>query len=193
MDFSLSESIAELSCLDYEKRLGAATRIYGYGRSLADGATRNWKLDAELFQLLSGPAPEVTVGLAVSRETFKNIHEANDAPRLAHVPAEQDAEEFELQFAGTILLDVLTSREPKGMGAIARYLAKFGEGVQQVEFRCLNVNRAAEILRSKFGANSVYPHARAGANGTHINFFLIPSSGGGKLLLELYETAAPDR
>ena len=90
MDFSLSESIAELSCLDYEKRLGAATRIYGYGRSLADGATRNWKLDAELFQLLSGPAPEVTVGLAVSRETFKNIHEANDAPRLAHVPEEQE-------------------------------------------------------------------------------------------------------
>ena len=62
-----------------------------------------------------------------------------------------------------------------------------------MEFRCRDVNRAAEILRSKFGANSVYPHARAGANGTQVNFFLVPSTGGGKLLLELYEDAAPDR
>lgn len=78
----------------------------------------------------------VTVGLPFARETFSPIRVANGTPRLAEVPADQDAEEF---------LDILTAREPAGNGAIARYLAKFGEGVQQVEFRCANVDRATEI------------------------------------------------
>ncbi len=68
--------------------------------------------------------------------------------------AEQDAEEFELHFGDGIELDVLTSKEPAGQGAIARFLAKFGEGVQQVEFRCLDVDRAMAILRERFSADS---------------------------------------
>ena len=87
----------------------------------------------------------VTVGLSFARETFSPIRVANGTPGLAEVPADQDAEEFELHFANGVSLDILTAREPGGNGAIARYLAKFVEGVQQVEFRCANVDRATEI------------------------------------------------
>src|SRR4030095_3472325 len=100
---------------------------------------------------LCGVDPVATVGLAVLPLTFAGIREANDWPRLAQVPPEQDASEFELQFPGGVALDVLTTREPGGAGAIARFLAKQGEGVQQVEFRCADVDRAAAILREQFG------------------------------------------
>ncbi len=76
---------------------------------------------------------------------------------------------------------------PGGLGAIAKYLAKFGEGNQQVEYRCANVDRATQILKDKFGISPVYPAPRAGADGTRVNFFLVPSPDGGKVLIELYE------
>ena len=91
------------------------------------------------------------------RETFARIRAANGRPALAQVPPEQDAEEFELHFGNGVELDVLTSREPSGQGAIARFLAKFGEGVQQVEYRCLDVNRAMAILRKRFSVAPIYP------------------------------------
>jgi hypothetical protein len=137
--------------------------------------------------LLLGPNPSVTVGLAVQRDTFGRIRIANGTPRLAEVPADQDAEEFELHFAQEIFLDILTTREPGGSGAIAKYLAKFGEGVQQVEFRCANVDRATQLLKDKFGVDPVYPATRHGADGTRVNFFLLASPDGGKVLVELYE------
>ena len=83
--------------------------------------------------------------------------------------------------------DVLTARDPQGSGAIAKFLGKFGEGVQQVEFRCSSVDRAARILREKFGVHAIYPQARPGANNTRVNFFLVPSPISGKVLIELYE------
>src|SRR6266478_4597037 len=132
----------------------------------------------------------VTLGLAVERATFGRIRVANGTPRLAEVPAEQDAEEFELHFPDGILLDVLTTREPGGSGAIARYLAKFGEGAQPVEFRCENVDRATEILKEKLNVKPVYPATRPGADGTRVNFFLVPTPAGGKVLIELYEVPA---
>jgi hypothetical protein len=91
-----------------------------------------------------------------------------------------------------VQLDVLTSKDPAGPGAIARYLQKFGEGVQQVELRCLNVDRATTILVERFHLKPIYPVARPGAGGTKINFFLVepkhPESGG-KVLIELYEVS----
>ncbi len=87
-------------------------------------------------------------------------------------------------------MDVLTSCLPEGDGAIAKYLKKTGEGVQQVEYRCANVERATEILREKFGVKAVYAAARAGADGTRVNFFLVDAPGAGKVLIELYEEAA---
>jgi len=123
----------------------------------------------------------------VQRDTFGRIRVANETPRLAQVPPDQDAEEFELHFGKEVSLDILTTREPGGSGAIAKYLAKFGEGVQQVEYRCANVDRATEVLKEEFRVSPVYPETRAGADGTRVNFFLMASPDGGKVLIELYE------
>ena len=135
------------------------------------------------------PNPVITVGVAVPREAFNRIRIANGTPRLAEVPPDQDAEEFELHLIEGVSLDLLTTREPGGDGAIARYLSKFGEGVQQVEFRCTNVDRATEILKEKFKIPSIYPATRAGADGTRVNFFLVASPDGGRVLVELYQSA----
>src|SRR5207245_1394153 len=147
----------------------------------------DWSVDASLSSLLHDPNPAITVGIAVQRDTFGHIRVANGTPRLADVPSDQDAEEFELDFVGGISLDILTTREPGGSGAIAKYLARFGEGIQQVEYRCSNLERATEILKKEFRVASVYPETRPGADGTRVNFFLVPSPDGGKVLIELYE------
>jgi hypothetical protein len=189
MSSPLSAAIFDLSSSDSVKRATAAVEIYRTGRAIADDATTRWWTDEELAALLGGGAPNVTVGLAVSREIFTKIRAANGLPRLAEVPPDQDAEEFELHFPDGVALDVLTSRAPGGTGALAKYLAKFGEGVQQVEFRCTDVERATEILKAKFGARPVYPERRPGADGTRVNFFLV-SSASGKVLIELYESAS---
>jgi len=131
----------------------------------------------------------VTVGLAVQPERFEKIREASGSPRLAEVPPEQDAQEFEIHLPGGLSMDILTSREPAGSGAIAKFLQKIGEGVQQIEYRCSNVDRATQILRDKFGIAPVYPATRAGADGTRVNFFLVSAPSAGKVLIELYEPA----
>jgi hypothetical protein len=187
MSSLLAQSIADLSSADEAKRLAAAGEIYRFGRATAGSATSDWWAESELVALLLGPNPAVTVGLAVQRETFVKIRAANGSPRLAEVPSEQDAEEFELNFPEGVSLDILTSRAPGGEGALARYLAKLGEGVQQVEYRCTVVDRATEILKSKLGVAPVYPTTRPGAGGTRINFFLVKSPDGGNVLIELYE------
>ena len=187
MSSPLDSAIAGLSAADASKREAAAEEIYRLGRAKAGSAISDWWNDSELSALLLAPNPVVTVGLAVARETFSPIRVANGTPRLAEVPAEQDAEEFELHFAKDVSLDILTTREPGGNGAIAKFLAKSGEGVQQVEYRCSNVDRATAILKEKFRVTPVYPETRSGADGTRVNFFLVASPDGGKVLIELYE------
>jgi hypothetical protein len=187
MSSPLAQSIANLSSADPSKRLASADEIYRLGRATAGSAISGWWAESELSALLMGPNPAITVGLAVQRETFGRIRIANGTPRLAQVPPDQDAEEFELHFAEEISLDILTTREPGGSGAIAKYLAKFGEGIQQVEYSCADVDRATQILKDKFKVDPVYPATRNGADGTRINFFLVASPDGGKVLIELYE------
>src|SRR6266403_6236792 len=126
----LKRLIQQLASRDLAERDAAAEEIYIAGSVLARRAARAWLKDAEFVSFV-GTEPKVTVGLAVPRELFSKIREANGSPRLAEVPPDQDAEEFELHFTG-ISLDVLTSQAPDGNGAIARYLARFGEGIQQV-------------------------------------------------------------
>jgi len=188
---AISSAITNLTAAEKSTRMVAASEIYRQGRVAADRAASRWWEDVELAELLLNPKPIVTVGVAVHRETFARIRAANGQPALAIVPQEQDAEEFELHFGDGVELDVLTSREPAGQGAIARFLAKFGEGVQQVEFRCLHVDRAMAILRERFGVAPIYPEARAGANGSKVNFVLVavPGASGesAKALIELYE------
>jgi hypothetical protein len=186
MSSPLSSAIAGLSSAESASRAAAALEIYNTGRESADVATQLWRNHAE-FQELLGAEPVVTVGLAVEPSTFAKIRQANGSPRLANVPPDQDAQEFELDFPGHVRLDVLTTRDPGGIGAIARYLTKFGEGIQQVEYRCTDLQCAVDLLQGEFGLTPVYPQPRAGANGTRINFFLVAAPGGGKILIELYE------
>ncbi len=181
-------------CLpDPAKRAAAASEIFTRGSAMARAAVQEWLAYPPLANLLVQDASgvlETTVGVAVEPDTFEHIGSANGSPQLADVPPDQDAKEFELEFPGGVRLDILTTREPGGVGAIARYLLKFGEGIQQVEINVSEVDDATEILRTRFALEPVYPATRAGADGTRINFFLVPQPGGGKILIELVESAA---
>jgi hypothetical protein len=188
MSSPLASAIADLSSRDAIMRSAAATEIYRRGCAPADRAVYLWWTHPE-FAALFGPTPSVTVGLAVKRDTFAKIREANGSPRLADVPPDQDAEEIELHFPNEVSLDVLTTRDPEGSGAIAKFLRKFGEGVQQVEFRCTNVDRATQILKESFNVQPIYPQARPGAGNTRVNFFLLPLQSGGNVLIEIYQRA----
>ena len=181
----LEKQIAALASAVHEERDAAAEEIFVAGAVLARRAAKAWRADAELSSLIGGE-PAITVGIAVSRDAFRKIRAANGNPRLAEVPPDQDAEEFELHFEG-IALDVLTSKAPEGKGVIARYLARTGEGIQQVEFLCKDVDRATVLLQEKFGVKAVYAQARAGADGTRVNFFLVATPENEKVLIELYE------
>ena len=180
------EWIEGLASRNAEERAQAGAEIYRVGSQRAGLAVRGWWQNAEMARLCR-MNPVATVGLAVQPLTFAKIREANEFPRLAQVPPEQDASEFELHFPGGIALDVLTTREPEGNGAIAQFLAKQGEGVQQVEFCCEDVDLAAAILQKEFGVEPVYSSKRPGADGTRVNFFLVSAPSGQRVLIELYE------
>jgi hypothetical protein len=185
--------IRNLCVADPAKRTIAAIALFTLGSAMARTATKEWLVHPSFANLLvRGPsgALEFTVGIAVETDTFERIRSANGSPRLADVPPDQDAKEFELDFPGNVRLGILTTREPGGAGAIARYLSKLGEGIQQVEIELTDVDAATEILRERFAVEPVYPATRAGADGTRINFFLVPRSDGGKVLIELVESTA---
>jgi hypothetical protein len=183
---SLASLVEKLSSPDAALRVAAASEIFRLGRTPAEDASQSWWSDSE-FAALFGDAPRATVGVAVRPATFARIRAANGNSRLADVPPDQDAMEFELRLPNRVSLDILTTKAPGKGGAIARFLEKFGEGVQQVEFRCKNVDRATSILKEKFGVEALYPVTRPGADGTRVNFFLVGLPEGGKVLIELYE------
>ena len=137
-------------------------------------------------QKKNGPST-IVVGVAVSPELFQKIHAANGGPHLANVPPEQDAREFELEMEDAVKLDILTTREPGAEGVIARYLKKFGAGIQQVELYVRDVDRATNILKSNLGLPPISPATRAGADDSRVNFFLATTPDGKKLLVELVE------
>lgn len=186
--------IRSLSASDQQERRTAATGLYRRGMILLASA----KLGAnpEFRELLHGPEADQTdaeeylpiiVGVAVTPANFEKIRLANGSPPLANVPPDQDAIEFELEVDKQVILDVLTTKEANGEGAIARFLRKSGEGIQQVELYVRDVEAATEILRTELGVGPIYPATRAGANGTRVNFFLVPAEQGGKVLIELVE------
>lgn len=196
----IAEWIRNLADSDPLKRGAAATHLHSAGAALFRTATREWFRDAEFRELLrpfsidadGKPSSEDTyfsIGIAVQPENFEKIRAANGSPRLAEVPPDQDAAEFELRSGEHGEFDILTTCDPRGPGAIARYLKKFGEGIQQIELNVTNVNGAAEILRTRFGLTPVYPEAHAGANGARVNFFLVPVTEGKRVLIELVEPA----
>jgi hypothetical protein len=177
---------------DPAARRSAGAEVFRLGCELGISAMQSWFADSQLAAYIvrdrAGLA-ELTVGLAVSPENFESIRAACGSPRLAAVPPDQDAREFEVEFPGGARLDVLTTAQPDGQGAIARFLDKSGEAVQQVEIDVTDVDRVTEILRARFGLSPVYPATRAGADGTRVNFFLVPAAANRKVLIELVEKA----
>lgn len=204
---TIAFAIAGLSSLDATERSDAGHQLSRAGLLLVAFIQQNWKAGApDLIKLMDDLNPPdkpyyPTAGIAVLPETFERIRAANGNVPLAEVPPDQDAMEFELhntwQFgigldAVTCRadLDILTSKDPSGGGAIARFLAKHGEGIQQVEFEVSDVDRATQILVEKFGVKAVYPGTRAGANQTRVNFFLLPTGHHNeKVLVEFVEPA----
>jgi hypothetical protein len=183
----------ELSSHDELARTLAAQEIYRLGSTPALRVVNSWRKRPELENLLPNPQINITVGVAVQPDTFAEIRAAIGSPEPADVPPDQDALEFEMNFDNGVLLDILTTKDPAGAGAIARFLNKFGEGIQQVEFLCTDVDLATALLKAHFALSPVYPETRPGANGTRINFFLVITdgqSGKEKMLLELYEAPA---
>lgn len=185
---SMPPLICALSNPDPATRRNAAKAIFEAGVELIGPLLREWMGDPGLASCIAfAGAPHITVGIAVEPQRFDAIRAANGMPPLADVPPDQDAKEFELEFRDGVHLDILTTREPGGAGAIARYLQKLGEGIQQIEVNVNDVDRATGLLRTRFGLAPVYPATRRGANGTRVNFFLVPVHAGGKLLVELVQ------
>ena len=179
-----AKRIAQLADANEKAREAAASELYWEGRTLGEAAVRTWRRMPELAGVFSGTP---TVGVAVGPETFERIRTAVGMPRLADVPPDQDALEFELHFHHPVRLDVLTTKSPGAGGAIARFLEKFGGGIQQVEFPVADIDRATEVIRTKVGIPPVYPETRPGADGTRVNFFLTSTPDGKKVLIELVE------
>ncbi len=218
-NWTTPKTIAGLSDSDFQRRWMAVNIIFGRGCSLSLDILKQWEQDKEFASLLvhdpseqkilqamnsSKIAARATVGVAVLPETFNRIREANGSPNLAEVPPDQDAMEFELHLTGPVAfgeqrltrefrLDILTTKQLGGDGAIAKFLAKFGEEIQQVEYEVTDVDRATQILADRFGQKAVYPATRPGADGTRVNFFLasleVAVLGFKKILIELVEPA----
>jgi hypothetical protein len=179
--------IAGLAANDLQTRSRAAELLFVQGCELLEPILATWRRELELGLLLRLQNPEITVGVAVLPEHFDGIRAANGNPRLSDVPPDQDAREFELHFGESVRLDILTTKDLRGNGAIARFLAKFGEGIQQVELEVSDCERATKLLRSKLGIEPLYSETRDGADGTRVNFFLAQRPDGRKVLVELVE------
>jgi hypothetical protein len=196
----IAQWIHDLAGSDERVKIESAMRLYFAGVGLCTPLLSRWVSDPHFRELTLPGRPTgeaharsqpsaIIVGIAVRPETFQQIRAANNSPRLADVPPDQDAVEFELHVDASLEFDILTTREPGGPGAISRYLQKFGEGIQQIEIYVRDVDRATEILRTRFALPPLYPATRAGADGTRVNFFLATTPDAKKVLIELVEAA----
>jgi hypothetical protein len=185
---SIAANIVKLAGADPKERETAAYALFRLGCASAEPVLKKWFAASEFRALAPRGGVLLTVGLAVEPPTFEAIRARFGQPPLAEVPADQDVLEFELSFAHGVRLDVITPRTATGEGAIAKFLARFGEGIQQVECDVRDVSRATEILQQRFQVQPIYPQIRAGANQTRVNFFLVPIAGNRKLLIELVES-----
>jgi hypothetical protein len=185
---SIAAYISQLAGPDAKEREAAAYALFRLGCASAEPVLKKWFADPEFRALVPGGGILLTVGLAVQSATFEAIRARFGQPQLAEVPADQDVLEFELNFAHGVRLDVITPRTATGEDAIAKFLARFGEGIQQVECDVRDVSRATEILQQRFQVQAIYPQTRAGANQTRVNFFLVPIADDRKLLIELVES-----
>jgi hypothetical protein len=184
---TLAAVMAQLASAEAREREWAAGELFRRGCDAAEPVLKKWFADAEFRKIVSSRGPLLTVGVAVAPAQFQEIRRRSGQPKLAQAPPDQDVLEFELLFPHGVRLDVMTTRDPAGPGAIARFLMRHGPGIQQIECEVRDVSRATELLRTRFALEPVYPETRAGADGTRVNFFLVPASEDRKVLIELVE------
>jgi hypothetical protein len=194
---SIPENIVLLTEPDARVRMDAARELYVAGVAMCAPAVAEWREDKEFDELLVRAPHEFSawrtvVGVAVAPARFDAIRAANGSPRLADVPPEQDAKEFEIHCKDGTELDILTSRDGSNAGPVGKFVEKFGEGIQQVEIYVFDVDRATAILHSRFGVVSIYPKPRPGADGTRMNFVLAKGADGKKVLIELVQEKSQD-
>ena len=198
----ISDGMRGLAAADPAKRNRSAQTLFSEGLARTTNWLAEWMDNPDFHTLVvqdpfvtpdgkKGATPRITLGMALQPEAFEQIRAANGSPPMADAPSDQDVLEFELEFHRDALpplrLDILTTSAPHGGGAIARFLEKFGEGIQQIEIEVTDVDRATQILRGKFSIESIFSATRSGANGTRVNFFLVPAHDGKKVLVELVE------
>lgn len=95
---------------------------------------------------------------------------------------EQGVEEVMLQFASGAKIQLLASLSPES--PIGVYLAKHGEGMQQLALHVTDIALATEKL-SAAGIETLYASAKKGTGETSINFIHPKFTGG--VLLELVQ------
>src|ERR1700680_3761285 len=147
---SIAAYISQLAGPDAKQRKAAAFALFLLGCASAEPVLKTWFSDPEFRALVPGGSVLLAVDLAVQPATFEAIRARFGQPQLAEVPADQDALEFELNFAHGVRWDVITPRTTTGEGAIAKFLARFGEGIQQVECDVRDASRATDILQRRF-------------------------------------------
>ena len=182
---ALDALILQLAAEDPSRREKAAAELFRRGCAAAEPVLKTWFADPEFRALVRSGPGLLTVGIAVSPERFAELHRRFGAPRLSEVPPDLDAREFELSFTHGVRLDILTTRDAGGAGAIARFLTRSGEGIQQVECEVRDISRATQLLRERFSLEPIYPEPRLGADGTRVNFVLAAAAEGRKVLIEL--------
>ena len=72
---------------------------------------------------------------------------------------------------------------------IGRFLARRGQGIQQLAYRVRDLDAVSEILRER-GVRLLYPEPRRGTSNSRVNF-VHPKDAGG-VLVELVEPASED-
>ena len=72
---------------------------------------------------------------------------------------------------------------------IGRFLARRGQGIQQLAYRVRDIDSVSQILRER-GVRLLYPEPRRGTSNSRVNF-VHPKDAGG-VLVELVEPAAED-
>src|SRR5580704_16136564 len=98
---AIRDLFSQLAAPGEQARQQAAQMLFDLGRALSRETLEQWAKDPEFRALLvtDQDSPRATVGIAVTPELFARVRAANGDPKLADVPPDQDAVEFELHFS----------------------------------------------------------------------------------------------
>ena len=126
---TIGDLFSHLAAPGEKVRQQSAQMLFNLGRALSRETIEQWAQDTDFRSLLitENDSPRATVGIAVSPGLFANIRTANGNPKLANVPPDQDAVEFELHFSRT----QPTGKESPGPLRAPRYFDDAGSRRQR--------------------------------------------------------------